>query len=113
MKQITQIAVVLIWMFTVNLSAQEVAVQETSAITVEVIVKVETAVSYASSAMTTQWFAGVKQTLEVSSSNRESQSGSSALQSKKEMYLQSGMSNKTLLIRSLLKRADSNTRATA
>jgi hypothetical protein len=113
MKQITQIAAILVLMFSANLSAQETTAQETAIDSNEVIIKVEMAISYASSAMTSQWFTGVKQTLEFTNILKETQTGSSALQSKKEMYLQSGMSNKTLLIRSLLKRADNNVRAIA
>lgn len=113
MKQITQITVILVLMFSANLTAQEITTQKTVIHSNEVITKVEMAISYASSAMTVQWFTGVKQTLEVSNTSKETQTGRSALQSKKEMYLQSGMSNKTLLIRSLLKKADCNFRAIA
>ena len=113
MKQITQITVILVLMFSANLTAQEITTQENTVSSNEVIIKTEAAVSDASSTMTTQWFTGVKQTLEVSNPTKEIQTGNSALQSKKEMYLHSGMSNKTLLIRSLLKRADSHSRAIA
>lgn len=56
----------------------------------------------------TNWFTGAKQEVEVQEKNT-----SSLLVSKKDMYLQSGFSNKTLLIRTLLKKADSAINATA
>jgi len=59
-------------------------------------------------AFQTNWFTGSNQEIQNKTNNT-----TSVLTSKKEMYLQSGLSNKTLLIRSLLKKADSNINATA
>lgn len=59
-------------------------------------------------AFQTNWFTGTNQEIENKINNT-----TSVLISKKEMYLVSGLSNKTLLIRSLLKKADSNVNATA
>ncbi|MDY0089239.1 MAG: hypothetical protein RBR78_02625 [Flavobacteriaceae bacterium] len=59
------------------------------------------------------WFVGAKQNSNLSLSDKEgNKEGQSAVISKKEQYLQSGLSNKTLLIRSIMKKADSYTNAT-
>lgn len=59
------------------------------------------------------WFSGAKQESKVSAVKEESTTiNRSALVSKKEQYLKSGMSNKTLLIRSIMKKANSYVNAT-
>lgn len=59
------------------------------------------------------WFTGAKQETNVSSTKEESTTiNRSALISKKEQYLKSGMSTKTILIRSIMKKADSFVNAT-
>ncbi|MEZ4839072.1 hypothetical protein [Flavobacterium sp.] len=59
------------------------------------------------------WFSGAKQDTKVSPNKEESTTiNRSALVSKKEQYLKSGMSTKTILIRSIMKKADSYVNAT-
>ncbi|HRE78343.1 MAG TPA: hypothetical protein PLL09_11020 [Flavobacterium sp.] len=59
------------------------------------------------------WFTGAKQESNVTTTKEESTTiNRSALISKKEQYLKSGMSNKTLLIRSIMKKANSYVNAT-
>jgi hypothetical protein len=59
------------------------------------------------------WFSGAKQETKVSTAKEESTTiNRSALVSKKEQYLKSGMSTKTILIRSIMKKADSYVNAT-
>lgn len=58
------------------------------------------------------WFSGAKQEINVTSAKESTTINRSALVSKKEQYLKSGMSNKTLLIRSIMKKADSYVNAT-
>lgn len=59
------------------------------------------------------WFSGAKQETKVSTAKEESTTiNRSSLVSKKEQYLKSGMSNKTLLIRSIMKKANSYVNAT-
>jgi len=59
------------------------------------------------------WFSGAKQETKVSAAKEESTTlNRSALVSKKEQYLKSGMSTKTILIRSIMKKADSYVNAT-
>ena len=59
------------------------------------------------------WFSGAKQETKVSSAKEESTTiNRSSLVSKKEQYLKSGMSTKTILIRSIMKKADGYVNAT-
>ena len=59
------------------------------------------------------WFSGAKQETKVSTAKEESTTiNRSSLVSKKEQYLKSGMSTKTILIRSIMKKADSYVNAT-
>jgi hypothetical protein len=59
------------------------------------------------------WFSGAKQESNVKTTKEESTTiNRSALISKKEQYLKSGMSTKTILIRSILKKANSYVNAT-
>ena len=59
------------------------------------------------------WFSGAKQESKFSAAKEESTTiNRSALLSKKEQYLKSGMSSKTLLIRSIMKKANSYVNAT-
>lgn len=59
------------------------------------------------------WFSGAKQESNVTTTKEESTTiNRSALISKKEQYLKSGMSTKTILIRSILKKANSYVNAT-
>lgn len=58
------------------------------------------------------WFAGAKQNSTVTNAKESTTVNRTTLMSKKEQYLKSGMSNKTLLIRSIMKKADSYINAT-
>ncbi|MFN3756027.1 MAG: hypothetical protein ACK4RM_03655 [Flavobacterium sp.] len=110
MKNFTKVVIITVLFISASLSAQEAVEQENFTSIEKTILNVETALGYATA--TSQWFTGVKQNIETSISKKDSQNSTNSLLSKKEMYLQSGLTNKTLLIRSLLKKADSNTRAT-
>lgn len=110
MKNFTKVVIITVLFFSASLSAQETVKQENFNTTEQTIINVETAIGYATA--TSQWFTGVKQNIETSVSGKDSQNSTNSLLSKKEMYLHSGLTNKTLLIRALLKRAESNTNAT-
>lgn len=65
-----------------------------------------------SSAEISNWFIGAKQEVNLTKSNESTTQNRSALISKKEQYLKSGFSTKTILIRSILKKADGYVNAT-
>ncbi len=58
------------------------------------------------------WFAGAKQETNVTSVKESTTINRSSLISKKEQYLKSGFSTKTILIRSIMKKADGYVNAT-
>lgn len=58
------------------------------------------------------WFAGAKQETKVTSVKESTTINRSSLISKKEQYLKSGFSTKTILIRSIMKKADGYVNAT-
>ncbi len=58
------------------------------------------------------WFTGVKQEANVTSTTESTTINRSSLISKKEQYLKSGFSNKTILIRSIMRKVDAFVNAT-
>jgi len=58
------------------------------------------------------WFTGVKQEANGTTVTESTTINRSSLISKKEQYLKSGFSNKTILIRSIMKKADGYVNAT-
>lgn len=64
------------------------------------------------SAELSNWFVGAKQDVKVNSVNESTTINRASLASKKEQYLNSGFSNKTILIRSIMKKADAYINAT-
>ena len=103
MKTIVTIALLFTCFFTVStVSAQEGTVTTTTAVSTSTL---ETPAAVVAEAQMSDWFSGqVAPTQEASSNDTQKRS---LVPNKKEMYLQSGLSNRTLLIRSLLKKADS------
>jgi hypothetical protein len=65
-----------------------------------------------SSVEISNWFAGAKQETNVTSVKESTTINRSSLISKKEQYLKSGFSTKTILIRSIMKKADGYVNAT-
>lgn len=65
------------------------------------------------SAEVTNWFVGTKQETNVTSVKESTTINRASLISKKEQYLKSGFSNKTILIRSIMKKVDGYVNATA
>jgi hypothetical protein len=64
------------------------------------------------SAEITNWFTGVKQEDNVTKATESTTINRSSVISKKEQYLKSGLSNKTILIRSIMKKVDGYANAT-
>lgn len=103
MKTIYTIALIFTCFFTVTtVTAQEATV--TTATTVSTTSSLETTAVVVAEADMSDWFSGQVAPSQAASSN--STQIRSLVPNKKEMYLQSGLSNRTLLIRSLLKKAD-------
>lgn len=76
---------------------------------IELIKYSEETVSFAE---ISNWFIGSKQEINLSKSNESTSQNRSALASKKEQYLKCGFSTKSILIRSILKKADGYVNAT-
>lgn len=64
------------------------------------------------SAEISNWFIGAKQEVNVNVVNESTTINRASLISKKEQYLKSGFSTKTILIRSIMKKADGYSNAT-
>jgi hypothetical protein len=64
------------------------------------------------SAEIANWFTGVKQEANVTNATESTTINRSSVSSKKEQYLKSGFSNKTILIRSIMKKVDGYVNAT-
>jgi hypothetical protein len=93
--------------FTCFLTATSVAAQEGSVAVVPTTTtqgSLESTVEVVADAQMSDWFSG--QVAPSQTASGKVSTTRSLVPSKKEMYLQSGCSNSTLLIRSILKKAD-------
>lgn len=110
-QKLVTIFIVLFAAFNMNAQVAENKIDEVL-VNKEQTIELDNSQTGISNIESSSWFIGAKQQTNQSLSENEGNKGKSALISKKEQYLQSGLSNKTLLIRSILKKADSYTNAT-
>lgn len=105
------VVIFLMFIGIVGVSAQTTLTNElvNESEAMELIKNLEESVS---SAELSNWFIGAKKEVNLTKSNESTTQNRSAIVSKKEQYLKSGFSKKTILIRSILKKANSYIKAT-